>query len=151
MGTLNSRFVRAVQGLTFRRSLCWKGKSCQHRVHVSASQIVYLQEITLKGIVFGRGQTMWVSPDSCVSKVRTHVSAAQPVYLSESTLKRRYLVKAGLCRFRPIPVWQRLLWRGKDVLKPDWCQYRPIRECQGRLFRKETCLETKIMLKTGPF
>jgi len=39
----------------------------------------------------------------------------------------------------------------KTVLRPDLCQYRPIRECQGRLFRKETCLETKIMLKTGPF
>ena len=122
-------------------SLCWKGKSCQHRVHVSASQFVYLQEITLKGIVFGRGQTMWVSPDSCVSKVRTHVSAAQSVCLSESTLKRRYLVKAGLCRFRPIPVLQRLLLNRKRRVKaglmsipPDSWVWRKV-VSKGNMFR----------------
>jgi len=87
--------------------------------------------------VFQRYGLMWVPPNLCVSQKALWKGDiwSRPDYVGSA----RFLCYKGY------------FWIGKDVLKPDLCQYRPIRECEGRLFRKETCLETKIMLKTGPF
>lgn len=133
------------------------------------------KKLVLKGKILSIG-LMWVRPNSCISKkllwkelclVEARLCECRPIPVFQ-----RYglmWVPPNLCVSQKAlwkgDIWSRPdyvgsarflyykghFWIGKDVLKPDLCQYRPIRECEGRLFRKETCLETKIMLKTGPF
>jgi len=92
------------------KKVVWE-KRQKHRIHVSAAQFVCLKEGYFERKYFGKGQTMWVPPNFCVTKV----------------LWKGVRVRPDLCQRRPIRVCQsRLLWKGHMFKDGTYAKYQAV-------------------------